>query len=296
MSSSSISDQDTRKKKKKKIGEDTAATTIPTRKIPAVPQNASSLVYEAESLISKQVPQNRREEIYEYLKLFGYKPDRTILQVHITGFFKKKKYSQREIEQHRAAVKRYGGTTFVIVGRTHDPSIMNNIVTPKKKDPYERSPGYIGYLWKNKDTQKRAPHEVIPLDFTPIHLPYPTDWKNMFATKGFMLALHVPASFAKNKNKLTRALYRIGRKSNIVDIKKEWSFLDDLRNAAAVAIYPQKEKEYTKRETDQQKTYDDTADSYKEEKQQPIHILKTRLAKGQITKEEYQELRKAIEQ
>lgn len=87
----------------------------------------------------------------------------------------------------------------------HDPSIMNNIVTPSKKDPYGRSPGYIGYLWKNKDSQKRPPHEVIPLDFTPIHLPYPTEWKNMFATKGFMLSLHVPASFVKEKYKLTRA-------------------------------------------------------------------------------------------
>lgn len=41
------------------------------------------------------------------------------------------------MEKHRSAVKRYGGTTFVIVGSTHDPSIMDKIVTPKKKDRYE---------------------------------------------------------------------------------------------------------------------------------------------------------------
>jgi hypothetical protein len=58
------------------------------------------------------------------LKLFGYKPDRTILQVHIAGFFKKKKYPQRQLEKYRAAVNRYGGVTFVIVGRTHDPSTV----------------------------------------------------------------------------------------------------------------------------------------------------------------------------
>ena len=81
------------------------------------------------------------------------------------------------MEKHRSAVKRYGGITFVIVGSTHDPSIMDKIVTPKKKDPYDRSPGYVGYLWKNKDPEKRPPHEIIPLDFTPIHLPYPTEWK-----------------------------------------------------------------------------------------------------------------------
>src|SRR5919202_1374692 len=73
--------------------------------------------------ISSEVPQNRTKEICEYMSLFGYKPDRTIVQVHITGFFRKKTYSQRQIEQRRAAVKRYGGNTFVVIGRTHDPSI-----------------------------------------------------------------------------------------------------------------------------------------------------------------------------
>src|SRR5919108_1192348 len=195
---------------------------VPAQKVQTIPK--------AESIISTQVPDNRRNEIHEYLKLFGYKPDKTIIQVHITGFFRKKgqQFNQKEKERHTAAVKRYGGTTFVIVGRTHDPSIIENVVKPKKKNPLDTSPGYVGYLWKNKDSQKRAPHDVVPLDFTPIHLPYPTDWKNMFATKGFMLALHVPASFAKDKNKLTRALYRIG-KSGIVDVKKEWTFINEIK-------------------------------------------------------------------
>jgi hypothetical protein len=52
----------------------------------------------------------------------------------------------------------------------------------------------------------------------------------MFATKGFMLALHVPASFAKDKNRLTRALYRIGKSGGVViDVKKEWTFINDIR-------------------------------------------------------------------
>src|SRR2546423_9528054 len=80
----------------------------------------------------------------------------------------------------------------------------------------------------NDDTQKRAPPEIIPLDFTPIHLPYPTDWKNMFATKGFMLAMHVPSFLAKDKSKLTRSLYRIAKSR--VDVKQEWKFLNDLKN------------------------------------------------------------------
>ena len=192
------------------------------QKVQAIPK--------AESIISNQVYANRRNEIHEYLRLFGYKPDKTIIQVHITGFFRKKgqQPSQKEKERHTAAVKRYGGTSFVIVGRTHDPSVIENVVKPKKKNPLDTSPGYVGYLWKNKDLQKRAPHDALPLDFTPIHLPYPTDWKNIFATKGFMLALHVPSSFAKDKNRLTRALYRLG-KSGVVDVKNEWTFLNDIR-------------------------------------------------------------------
>ena len=69
---------------------------------------------------------------------------------------------------------------------------MENIVKPKSKDPSKSSPGYIGYLWKDKDLDNKSPHELIPLDFTPIHLPYPDDWKKMFATKAFLIAMHVP--------------------------------------------------------------------------------------------------------
>jgi hypothetical protein len=182
---------------------------------------------DAGNMVSKQVFYKRRDEIFEYLKLFGYKPDNTIIQVHITGFFRKKaQISQKEKERHITAVKRYGGTSFAIVGRTHDPSIMKNVTKPRKRNASDTSPGYIGYLWKNKDLQNRAPHEVIPLDFVPIHLPYPANWKEMFATKGFMLALHVPASFARYKNRLTRELYRIAKTG--VNVKNQWTFLNEI--------------------------------------------------------------------
>jgi hypothetical protein len=167
----------------------------------------ASTIIESERIVSDQVPPNRREEIVEYLKLFGYKPDRTILQAHIAGFFNKRRAGARAAEKRAATAKRYGGTNFVVVGRTHDPSIMDLVIKPRKK-PERASPSYVGYLWKNRDPQNRSPHEVVPLDFTPMHVPYPQDWKNIFATKGFMIALHMPASFAKDKNRLSRALYR----------------------------------------------------------------------------------------
>jgi hypothetical protein len=187
----------------------------------------ASTITEAEHRVENQVTSNRQEEILEYLKLFGYKPDRTILQVHIPGFFNKRQANSRAIERREAAVKRYGGTTFVIVGRTHDPRIMDLVIKPKKKGE-ATSPGYVGYLWKNKDPQKRAPHEVIPLDFTPLHVTYPADWKSMFATKGFMVTLHVPTSFALQKNKQSRALYRAGKKA---DVRKPWDFIEEIRSS-----------------------------------------------------------------
>jgi putative oligomerization/nucleic acid binding protein len=269
------------------------------------PQQKVQTIPKAESIISSQVSANRRNEIHEYLKLFGYKADKTIIQVHITGFFRKKgqrQSNQKEKERHTAALKRYGGTSFVIVGRTHDPSIIENAVKPKKKNPLDASPGYVGYLWKNKDPQKRAPHELIPLDFTPIHLPYPTDWKNMFATKGFMLALHVPASFAKDKNRLTRALYRIGKSGGVViDVKKEWTFINDIRQFGINNTQQQITK--TTPKTDNiggsiTMDYDINNKGRKisdNNKEDPVRIIKRRLAKGEISKEEYEELRKAIE-
>jgi hypothetical protein len=218
-----------------------------------------SIITEPEHIVSDQVSSNRRAEILEYLKLFGYKPDRSILQVHIVGFFNKRQANARAVEQREAAARRYGGTSFVVVGRTHDPSIMDMVIKPKKKRE-ETSPGYVGYLWKSKDPHKRAPHEVIPLDFTPVHVSYPADWKKIFSTKGFMIALHVPTSFAKHKNDLSRALYRAGKK---VDVRKGWDFIEEIRSSGY----------------GQQAAGD------------PLSILKIRLAKGEISTQEYEKLR-----
>lgn len=230
-------------------------------------QAVASSILEAERIVSEQVPPDRRQEILEYLKLFGYNPERTIIQAHIPGYFNKNKgaTSGREAEKRQAAAKRYGGTTFVIVGRTHDPTIVNLLARPKKK-PDQASPGYVGYLSKGSDSRNRAPHEILPLDFTPIHFHYPDDWRNMFAAKGFMLALHVPTSFAKHKNKLTRELYRIGK---ITNVKQHWDFLDELGSSSFEQM--------------KQATAED-----------PMNILKIRLAKGEITKTEYEKLRQTL--
>jgi hypothetical protein len=95
-----------------------------------------------------------------------------------------------------------------------------------------------------------------------MHVPYPQDWKDMFATKGFMIALHVPSSFAKDKNRLSRALYRAGKNA---DVKKQWDFIDQVRGAG----------------------FGHTAED-------SLDILKVRLAKGEVSQAEYEKLRKTL--
>lgn len=104
-----------------------------------------------------------------------------------------------------------------------------------------------------------------------------------------MIALHVPSSFAKYKNKLTRTLYKVGRKTSNIDVRKEWSFLDDLKSISADApsqSFP--DSRYLQEEVPRVRKQKHGVE------EDPIDILKTRLAKGQkITKEEYHELRKS---
>jgi hypothetical protein len=238
-----------------------------------LPNTETGMTYQINKLIIDELDINqRRVDFQRYLELFGYKPENTILQIHISGFFNKRQASQKETEKRKEAFKRYGGTTFVIVGRTHDPSIADNLISPKKKDPYERSSGYLGYLWKSKDKFGRAPHEVLPLDFTPTHIPYPKEWKTVFATKGYMIALHVPSSLSRKKNEIMRLLYGVSKRNNL-DVKKEWLFLNEIEES----LNPEDEKQSrSKKEGDLNDT------------------LKRRLVNGEITKEEYLELRKIV--
>ncbi|HZW56409.1 MAG TPA: hypothetical protein VFF30_08990 [Nitrososphaerales archaeon] len=177
-----------------------------------------------EGVVQSQIPQSRREEIRKYLELFGYKPERSILQIHIAGYFGRGRPPPKELISREKAAARYQGRTFTVVGRTHDPSIIDRVIKPKKKQE-EASAGYIGYLFKNKDRDEKPPDELLPLDFTPAGFAYPKDWKDLFATKGFLIALHVPADFARSKNELTRRIRQIGKG---VSVKQQWDFLREL--------------------------------------------------------------------
>ncbi len=95
---------------------------------------------------------------------------------------------QTEIERHKAITTRYGETTFVVLGRTHASSIINDVIKSRQRNPWERSPGYIGESCKKKDKYGRISHEILRLDFTPTYLQYLQNWKSIFAIKGFMVA------------------------------------------------------------------------------------------------------------
>lgn len=180
------------------------------------------VVSTVETAIKLQVPETRSEEILKYLKLFGYKPERSILQVHVAGYFGRGVTTAREAAARERAAARYGGRTFTIVGKTHDPEILKLLVPPKKR---EASPGYMGYLFKKKDKEEKTPDELLPLDFTPAPLFYPREWKDMFGTRGYLITMHVPSDFASKKNELIRKLRRLRGQ---VDVKKEWSFVEEL--------------------------------------------------------------------
>ena len=113
-----------------------------------------------------------------------------------------------------------------------------------------------------------------------------------------MLALHVPSSFAKDKNRLTRALYRLG-KSGIIDVKNEWTFLNDIKQFGFNNMQQKKTVSVTTKtdKSNSNMNYDDNNEEKKviDKEEDPVRIIKRRLAKGEISKEEYAELRKAIE-
>jgi hypothetical protein len=185
----------------------------------------SSKQMTAQDVVKQQVSPNRREEIWDYLRLFGYKPERTILQVHVAGSFGQRTRTPTQMERKAATEARYGGPTFTVIGRTHDPDVIRNLIPPKERRE-EQNPGYLGYLFMKKDKGEKPPDELLPLDFVPADISYPQDWKRMFTTKGYLVAMHVPSNFARGKNEVHRRLRRI---KGAVDSKKKWVFLDELK-------------------------------------------------------------------
>ena len=193
------------------------------RKKRSTPQPATATV---KSIIESEVPRNRHEEVRRYLELFGYNPDRSILQVHVAGSFGGRA-TPKEIASRERAATRYQGRTFLVLGRTHDPAILQRLIPPRRRRRPDEgaNEGYLGYLRKEANEGQKGPDEFIPLDFVPASLRYPRDWKELFGTLGYLITMHVPSKFARYKNELNNRLRRI---RGDIDVKREWKFLDEL--------------------------------------------------------------------
>jgi hypothetical protein len=205
---------------------------MPKKRARSKPPNTSKPSTSAAEKPQIKVPANRIQEFQEYLQLFGYKPTRTILQAHRASLLGRRRVvPQRVREARERARKRYGGTTFTVVGRTHDHSFIERLIAPKytRNSDQQRERSYVGYLFGPSNQNSLAPHELLPLDFTPTHVEYPEEWKKIYPDEGILIALHVPVSFAKDKNRLMRALYREGKK---VDVREKWTFIEKVKEFA----------------------------------------------------------------
>jgi hypothetical protein len=87
-----------------------------------------------------------------------------------------------------------------------------------------------------------------------------------------MIALHVPSSFAKKKNEIMRVLYKIGKQPD-VDIREEWYFLREVEESL--------KNNNTK--------YDNSKSGI-----DLVESLNQRLSKGEISKEEFDHIRKIL--
>jgi len=143
------------------------------------------------------VPFNRRNEFEDYLGLFGYNKERSILIIYNVHF----KPSDK---------------TFVIVGITYDPTIKK-IMTPFDENPT----GYMGLITKNQD---KYPHQLLPLDFTPVFLSYPKGWKGNFKSSGFFVGLQIPSRFLQKKEELEKKIKEL----RDIDVSEPWLWLQEV--------------------------------------------------------------------
>jgi hypothetical protein len=172
------------------------------------------------------------------MQLFGYKEDATIIQAHVAGLLGRG--GRPVIGRAEAARARYGGTTFIVIGRTHDPGFRDVLIPPVSEEHRE---SYVGYLTKSTDPRGVAPHEVLPLDFTPSGMDYPQDWSNAMSDKSCLLiTMHVPAAFARGKNQLMKVLRS---KMKNLDVREPWTFLQD-KDVQEAAFKPRPKVDATK--------------------------------------------------
>jgi hypothetical protein len=68
---------------------------------------------------------------------------------------------------------------------------------------------------------------------SPSNLNYPSDWKSMYGTRGYLVTMHVPSDFASKKNNLLREIRRFKGSTNV---KQPWTFLDRVEKYGATNL------------------------------------------------------------
>ncbi|MDQ4057368.1 MAG: SHOCT domain-containing protein, partial [Thermoproteota archaeon] len=85
----------------------------------------------------------------------------------------------------------------------------------------------------------------------------------------------------------------------IIDVKNEWTFLNDIKQFGFNNMQQKKTVSVTTKtdKSNSNMNYDDNNEGKKvvDNEEDPVRIIKRRLAKGEISKDEYEELRKAIQ-
>lgn len=176
-------------------------------------------------------PEERAEEIKEYLRLFGHDSERATLYVYlppqrVRGFGRR--YTPAELERMKRYYRRYSGMAFTVVGHTHDPTVLVGTRLPKSRKAGFR---YLGSI------ARPEAHLKLPLDFCPTHFKHENEeeLKRRFGT--YLIGLYAPTlKFASErgeivrtlewKRELLRRLYRIGKRAKP---EERWRWLEDLK-------------------------------------------------------------------
>jgi len=174
--------------------------------------------------------EERALEIETYLKLFGYKPERTLLYIYLPpsgerGFGRK--YTPEERERLKRYRERYGGSAFTIIGHTHDPVVLASARVPKN---FESATRYSGSI------PPPDAHLKLPPDFSPVHLKHEDEegLKRKFGS--YLIAMYVPTLQSMGeegritrtvewKNTLLRKLYRVGKNYKP---EQRWRWINEL--------------------------------------------------------------------
>ena len=179
----------------------------------------------AEELVRDEVVPDRRQEILRYLCIFGYDSETTALRVYHAPPIKGGSRGRFRLLFNKAESRRV-----VIVGKTRDPVLGFELVRADGTGEGSE-PELLGFLIKALDPEARPPHEVLPLDFTPTPIDYPTGWSDLYPNDELWIGIEVATKHVA----LARTVQRYLRVSwRLSDARGRWGFLPALEKLGSL--------------------------------------------------------------